>query len=215
MVGTTRSVTRAATWRFGCSRCWLRSRCCCFLSRSRSRPRARLPPGLLQDLGRPVLSSSRSDHCLYRADLREGLRRHVYRYRRWRRRLPTGSAQVNADGIARRSLSFTVAGANTVSVSGTSDKGEALKLSTNVAVTGASDGTGNDGTGGNNGGSDNSSGDNGSNDNPRRRLKQSSGVPFFGGGLPRTGSDIAVTALIGLALIGGGAALVTLGRNRT
>lgn len=110
----------------------------------------------------------------------------------------SGSTQANADGIARQTIRFTVAGTNRVTMSGTSDKGEPLSLSVNVTITEANSNTGNN-TGGNTG-----------SDEPQA----DEGVPFFGGGLPRTGSEIAMTVLVGLLLLGGGAALVVATRRR-
>lgn len=106
----------------------------------------------------------------------------------------SGSTQANVDGIARQTIRFTVAGTNRVTMSGTSDKGEPLSLSVNVTITEANSNTGN------NTGSDDPQAD--------------EGVPFFGGGLPRTGSEIAMTVLVGLLLLGGGAALVVATRRR-
>ena len=119
------------------------------------------------------------------------------------------SADVNADGkgIARQSLTFTVVGQNTVTASGTSDKGTPLSLKATVTV--SADTAGNGGNGGddnNASGSDDNSSANSADDN--------SGVPFLGGGLPRTGGDIALTVLIAAGLLGAGTALVIAARKR-
>lgn len=139
----------------------------------------------------------------------------------------SGSTSAGADGIAHRTVTFTVAGGNTVTVTGTSDQGSPLSLTANIAVTagngsgGNTGGSDNNGTGGNgangtgnNGTGGSPDGSGGSNHDPAPQADEASGVPFFGGGLPRTGGDIALTALIGLALLGGGTALVVAGRNR-
>jgi LPXTG-motif cell wall-anchored protein len=110
----------------------------------------------------------------------------------------SGSTSANSEGIARKTITFTVEGTNTVTMSGTSDKGEPLSLRANVTIT-AAGGGGNGGNGGGNGG------------DPQA---DEGGVPFFGGGLPRTGTEIASTVLIGLVLLGGGAALVVATRRR-
>jgi len=105
----------------------------------------------------------------------------------------SGSTTADAKGIARQTITFTVAGKNTVTMSGTSDKGEPLSLSAKITVT-------DDGSGGG--------------DTAGDPQADEGGVPFLGGGLPRTGGDIAVTVLIGMALLGGGAALVVATRRR-
>jgi LPXTG-motif cell wall-anchored protein len=109
----------------------------------------------------------------------------------------SGSTSANADGIARKTITFTVEGTNRVTMSGTSDQGEPLSLAVDVTITAAGGGN----TGGNTGGGSDPQADEG-------------GVPIFGGGLPRTGGEIALTALIGIALVGGGAALVVATRRR-
>jgi LPXTG-motif cell wall-anchored protein len=106
-----------------------------------------------------------------------------------------GSTTADSSGIARQTITFTVAGTNRVTMSGTSDKGQPLSLSADVTITAAAGGT-STGSG---------SGD------PQAGT---GGVPFFGGGLPRTGGDIALTLLIGVALVGGGTALVVATRKR-
>ena len=120
----------------------------------------------------------------------------------------SGSTTADAKGVARQSITFTVVGANKLTMSGTSDKGSPLTLSANIKVTADDAGNGGTATGDNNPGASSS---NGSSDPV---TSDSGGVPFFGGGLPRTGGEIALTVLIGLALIGGGAALVVAARNR-
>jgi len=116
------------------------------------------------------------------------------------------SGSVNADnkGVARQSITFTVAGKNTVTMSGTSDQGKDLSLSADITVTTA------DASGGNGTGSGSGSGD--SANTPQA---DQGGIPVFGGGLPRTGAEIAMTVLMGVALIGGGAALVVATRRRS
>ena len=117
----------------------------------------------------------------------------------------SATASANGRGIAKTSVKFTTAGVNTVTMSGTSDQGDPLSLSADITVTeggdnvtpvddndGGSDGTGDDASDGANSG----------------------GVPFLGGGLPRTGGEIAATALIAAALVGLGALLVMFTRRR-
>jgi len=104
----------------------------------------------------------------------------------------SGTTTADAAGIARQTITFTVEGKNTVTMSGTSDKGRPLTLSADVTITAAAAQSG----------------------APGDPQAAPSGVPFFGGGLPRTGGDIAMTVLIGLALIGGGIALVVGSRRR-
>jgi hypothetical protein len=113
----------------------------------------------------------------------------------------SGSTQADAEGVARQSITFTVVGTNTVTMSGTSDLDAPLSLPATITVTADSTDDGGSGGSGNEGGS-------------AAPADPASGVPFFGGGLPRTGGDIALTGLIALALIGGGAALVFATRNR-
>jgi len=127
----------------------------------------------------------------------------------------SGTTNADARGIARQSITFTVVGANTVTMSGTSDQGRALNLNVNIAVT-ADDPGGNGGTGDNDGdnGTGGNGGDNGTGGGSGDPAADESGVPFLGGGLPRTGGDIALTVLIGAGLLGAGAALVFAARRR-
>ncbi len=117
----------------------------------------------------------------------------------------SGSTDADGKGVARQTITFKVVGTNTVTMKGTSDKGEPLTLTADIEVRAAAAGDGNDpganGDGNNSGSNVNADSDSG-------------GVPFFGGGLPRTGGEIALTVLIGLALLGGGAALVAATRRR-
>jgi LPXTG-motif cell wall-anchored protein len=121
----------------------------------------------------------------------------------------SGSAKANAKGVATTSVTFNTAGVNTVTMSGTSDKGDALSLSADITVTAGGDDNvtpvtdGGNNSGGNAAGDDTASG--GSN---------AGGVPFLGGGLPRTGGEIAATALIAALLVGLGALLVVVTRRR-
>jgi len=135
-----------------------------------------------------------------------------------------GSQSVAADrkGIAHAKVTFDKVGTNVVTMSGTSDTGAPLALSANITVTEDGDVTTvNNGDNGSNGGS----GDNGTSggDNATTNTNTSSdggqadassGIPFFGGGLPRTGGDIAATVLIGVVLLAGGALLVFAARRR-
>ena len=105
----------------------------------------------------------------------------------------SGSTNADGKGVARQTITFRVAGTNTVTFSGTSDKDEPLTLSADVEVTAAGESEGDDP------GADDGDGDDGG---------------LLGGGLPRTGGEIALTVLIGLALLGGGAALVVANRRR-
>lgn len=116
----------------------------------------------------------------------------------------SGSTNADARGIARQSITFTVVGDNTLTMSGTSDQGRPLTLRASIAVT-ADDPGGSGGNGDNNGTGD-GSGD---------PAADESGVPFLGGGLPRTGGDIALTVLIGAGLLAAGAALVVAARRRS
>ena len=118
----------------------------------------------------------------------------------------SGTTNADARGIARQSITFTVVGDNTLTMSGTSDQGRPLTLRASIAVTADEPG----GSGGNGDGND-AGGDNGSGD----PAADESGVPFLGGGLPRTGGDIALTVLIGAGLLAAGAALVFAARRRT
>ena len=124
----------------------------------------------------------------------------------------SGTTNADARGIARQSITFTVVGANTVTMSGTSDQGRPLNLKASITVT-ADDPDGNGGNGGNDG-NGGSGGDNGTGGGSGDPAADESGVPFLGGGLPRTGGDIALTVLIGAGLLGAGAALVFAARRR-
>ena len=119
----------------------------------------------------------------------------------------SGSASANSRGIAKTSVKFTVAGVNTVTMSGTSDQGDPLRLSADISVTEAGDDVTPVDDDSGNGGSD-GTGDDASDG------ANSGGVPFLGGGLPRTGGEIAATALIAAALVGLGALLVMFTRRR-
>lgn len=118
----------------------------------------------------------------------------------------TGNATANGKGVATTDVTFTVAGVNRVTMSGTSDQGEPLSLSADVTVTAAGDDVtpvaDNDNTGGA-GGDDATGGED-----------ASGGVPFLGGGLPRTGGEIAGTVLVAAVLLGGGILLVLATRRR-
>jgi hypothetical protein len=114
----------------------------------------------------------------------------------------SGSTNADGKGVARQTITFRVVGTNTLTMSGTSDKGQPLTLRADIEVSAAADGN----DPGTNDGTDGSGGTDGTDD--------SGGVPFFGGGLPRTGGAIALTVLIGLGLLGGGAALVAATRRR-
>jgi len=125
----------------------------------------------------------------------------------------SGSAKANAKGVAATSVTFTTVGVNTVTMSGTSDKGDALSLHADVTVTadGGDDVT--PVTGGDNGGT-NSGSNTGGNAAGDESGSNAGGVPFLGGGLPRTGGQIAATALIAAILVGLGALLVVFTRRR-
>lgn len=112
----------------------------------------------------------------------------------------SATVTANRKGIAKATVTFTVEGINTVTMSGTADDGRPLALSADVTVT-AKDVqpvNGNGGSGGNASGGNDSAG----------------GIPILGGGLPRTGGEIAGTALVAAALIGLGALLVVFTRRR-
>lgn len=112
----------------------------------------------------------------------------------------SATVTANRKGIAKATVRFTVEGINTVTMSGTADDGRPLALSADVTVT-AKDVqpvNGNGGSGGNASGGNDSAG----------------GIPILGGGLPRTGGEIAGTALVAAALIGLGALLVVFTRRR-
>ena len=112
----------------------------------------------------------------------------------------SSGATANGKGIATTSVKFTVVGVNRVTMSGTSDTGEDLALSADVTVTEAGSDVvpvTDDGNGGN--ASDDTN---------------AGGVPIIGGGLPRTGGEIAGTLLVGAVLIGAGFLLVVATRRR-
>jgi LPXTG-motif cell wall-anchored protein len=113
----------------------------------------------------------------------------------------SATVTANRKGIAKATVTFTVEGINTVTMSGTADDGRPLALSADVTVTAEDvqpvNGNGG-GSGGNAGGGNDSAG----------------GIPILGGGLPRTGGEIAGTALVAAALIGLGALLVVFTRRR-
>ena len=120
------------------------------------------------------------------------------------------TATANDKGVATSKVTFTVVGVNSVTMSGTSDTGEDLSLTADVTVTaaGGGDGVVPVSDGGNNGGNaDNGSGDATGGD-------AAGGVPFLGGGLPRTGGEIAGTVLVAAVLIGAGFLLVIATRRR-
>ena len=95
-------------------------------------------------------------------------------------------------------MKFTVTGVNRVTMSGTSDTGEDLALSADVTVTEAGDNVVPVGDDGGNASDDTNAG----------------GVPFIGGGPPRTGGEIAGTVLVAAGLIGAGFLLVVATRRR-
>ena len=117
----------------------------------------------------------------------------------------TSSATANSKGVATSKVTFTVAGVNTVTMSGTSDTGEDLSLSADVTVTAAGDNVVPVDNGGE---ADNGSGDTSDDANA------GGGVPFLGGGLPRTGGEIAGTVLVAAVLLGAGFLLVIATRRR-
>lgn len=108
----------------------------------------------------------------------------------------TATVRADGDGVAKATVTFTVEGINTVTMSGTADDGRPLALSADITVT-ADDVVPIDGGNGDGGGTD-----------------AAGGIPILGGGLPRTGGEIAATALVAAALIGFGALLVVLTRRR-
>ena len=121
------------------------------------------------------------------------------------------TATANNKGVATSKVTFTVVGVNSVTMSGTSDTGEDLSLTADVTVTaaGGGDGVVPVSDGGNNGGNaDNGSGD------ATDGGDAAGGVPFLGGGLPRTGGEIAGTVLVAAVLIGAGFLLVIATRRR-
>jgi LPXTG-motif cell wall-anchored protein len=120
----------------------------------------------------------------------------------------TSSAKANSRGIATTSVTFTVAGVNRVTMSGTSDTGEDLSLAADITVTAKSEDVVPVSDGGNDGGNGSGSG---SGDNADANA---GGVPFLGGGLPRTGGEIAGTVLVAAVLLGAGFLLVIATRRR-
>ena len=117
----------------------------------------------------------------------------------------SSGAQANGKGIAKTSVTFTVAGVNRVTMSGISDTGEDLALWADVTVTEGGDDVVPVTDDGGNGSGD---GGNASDDT------NAGGVPFLGGGLPRTGAEIAGSVLVAAALIGAGFLLVVATRRR-
>ncbi len=118
----------------------------------------------------------------------------------------TSSATANKKGIATSRVTFTVAGVNRVTMSGTSDTGEDLSLSADVTVTAVGDNVVPVNDGGN--------GENGSGHGSGDDANAVGGVPFLGGGLPRTGGEIAGTVLVAAVLLGAGFLLVIATRRR-
>lgn len=118
----------------------------------------------------------------------------------------SSTTTANGKGIATTEVTFTVVGINRVTMSGTADTGEDLALSADITVTAAdadvvpiaADGSA-DGSG---------SGGNASDD------ANAGGVPILGGGLPRTGGEIAGTVLVAAVLLGAGILLVVATRRR-
>jgi LPXTG-motif cell wall-anchored protein len=126
----------------------------------------------------------------------------------------TSSAVADKKGVATADVTFTVLGVNSVTMSGTSKTGDDLSLTADVTVTAADDDVVPVSDGGNNGGNaDNSSGGSGSGD-ATDDSNAAGGVPFLGGGLPRTGGEIAGTVLVAAVLIGAGFLLVIATRRR-
>lgn len=103
----------------------------------------------------------------------------------------SGTAKANAKGVATTSVTFTTTGVNTVTMSGTSVEGDPLSLSAQVTVTASDDAVG-----------------------PVDDGSDAGGIPILGGGLPRTGAQIAATALVATVLVGLGALLVVVTRRR-
>lgn len=120
-----------------------------------------------------------------------------------------GSSTTTADarGIATSDVTFTVVGVNDVTMSGTSDTGEDLSLTASVTVTEKDDNVVPVSDGGNGDGSGNGSGSG-------EDANAGGGVPFLGGGLPRTGGEIAGTVLVAAVLLGAGILLVVATRRR-
>lgn len=110
----------------------------------------------------------------------------------------SATVKANGKGIARATVTFTVEGINTVTMSGTADDGRPLALAADITVTAKNVDPVNGGSGGDGSGGNDSAG----------------GIPILGGGLPRTGGEIAGTALVAAALIGLGALLVVFTRRR-
>jgi LPXTG-motif cell wall-anchored protein len=119
----------------------------------------------------------------------------------------TSDAKANSRGVATTSVTFTVVGVNRVTMSGTSDTGEDLSLAADITVTAESDDVVPVSDGGNDDGSGSGSGD-------EADSNAGGGVPFLGGGLPRTGGEIAGTVLVAAALLGAGFLLVIATRRR-
>ena len=117
----------------------------------------------------------------------------------------SSGASANGKGIATTSVTFTVVGVNRVTMSGTSDTGEDLALSADITVTEAADDVVPvaDGSDGGSGDGGNASDD-----------ANAGSVPIIGGGLPRTGGEIAGTVLVAAVLIGAGFLLVVATRRR-
>ena len=103
--------------------------------------------------------------------------------------------------LVETSVTFTTEGVNTVTMSGTSDQGDPLSLSADITVSADDEQVTPVGGGGNDGGSAAGGSDAGS-------------VPFLGGGLPRTGGEIAASVLVAAVLLGLGALLVIFTRRR-
>lgn len=111
----------------------------------------------------------------------------------------SATVKANRNGVAKATVTFTVEGINTVTMSGTADDGRPLALAADITVTAENVDpvNGNGGSGDNAGGND-----------------SAGGIPILGGGLPRTGGEIAGTALVAAVLIGLGALLVVFTRRR-
>jgi LPXTG-motif cell wall-anchored protein len=119
----------------------------------------------------------------------------------------SGTAVADADGKVTQDITFTEAGSNSVTFSGTSSKGKPLVMTVTVTVTDPSSGGGNGDNGG--AGGTGGTGGTGGADNGT----SAGGIPFIGG-LPRTGAQIAATVAVGAALLGAGAFLVMATRRR-
>ncbi len=123
----------------------------------------------------------------------------------------SSTATANGKGVASSDVTFTVLGVNRVTMSGIADTGEELSLSADITVTAADDDVvpvDNDNGSDNGNGNGSGSGDEGEDANA------GGGVPFLGGGLPRTGGEIAATVLVAVALLGAGFLLVIATRRR-